>query len=112
MFGIGGPELLIIVVVALIVIGPKKLPEMMRSLGKGLAEIKNVGNDVKSTLDREIKSAEDEKKREELKEELKREMAAEAKKKEGGEKAESSGKTEATKTDSGASSSEPKEGQA
>ncbi|KAB1443272.1 Sec-independent protein translocase protein TatB [Pseudodesulfovibrio senegalensis] len=58
MFGIGGPELLIIVVVALIVIGPAKLPQMMRSLGKGMAEFKRMSNDVKSTLDQEVQQAE------------------------------------------------------
>ena len=58
MFGIGGPELLIICVVALVVIGPKKLPEMLRSLGKGVAEFKRVGTDVKSTLDDEVNKAE------------------------------------------------------
>ncbi len=58
MFGIGGPELLIIVVVALIVIGPAKLPQMMRGLGKGMAEFKRMSNDVKSTLDQEVQQAE------------------------------------------------------
>lgn len=58
MFGIGSTELIIIIIVALIVIGPQKLPEMMRSVGKGLAEFKRVGQDVKDTLDKEIKQAE------------------------------------------------------
>ena len=40
MFGIGMTELLVILAIALIVIGPKKLPELARSLGKGLAEFR------------------------------------------------------------------------
>ncbi|SKA70845.1 sec-independent protein translocase protein TatB [Paucidesulfovibrio gracilis DSM 16080] len=65
MFGIGSTELVIIIVVALVVIGPQKLPEMMRTLGKGLAEFKRVGQDVKETLDNEVKQAEDEIKKQE-----------------------------------------------
>jgi sec-independent protein translocase protein TatB len=79
MFGIGGPELLIICVVALIVIGPKKLPEMLRSLGKGVAEFKRVGNDVKTTLDDEVSKAEAEARKREVEEELVRRKAEKAK---------------------------------
>ncbi|MBG0790850.1 MAG: twin-arginine translocase subunit TatB [Desulfovibrionaceae bacterium] len=79
MFGIGGPELLIICVVALIVIGPKKLPEMLRSLGKGVAEFKRVGNEVKTTLDDEVKKAETEARKREVDEELARRKADKAK---------------------------------
>ncbi|QGY41710.1 twin-arginine translocase subunit TatB [Pseudodesulfovibrio cashew] len=79
MFGIGGPELLIICVVALIVIGPKKLPEMLRSLGKGVAEFKRMGNDVKSTLDEEVTKAEAEARKREVEEELARRQAEKAK---------------------------------
>ncbi len=79
MFGIGGPELLIICVVALVVIGPKKLPEMLRSLGKGVAEFKRVGNDVKSTLDDEVNKAEAESRKQDVDEELSRRKAEKAK---------------------------------
>jgi sec-independent protein translocase protein TatB len=79
MFGIGGPELLIICLVALVVIGPKKLPEMLRSLGKGVAEFKRVGNDVKSTLDDEVNKAETEARKREVDEELARRKAEKAK---------------------------------
>jgi sec-independent protein translocase protein TatA len=40
MFGIGAPELLVILVVALIVLGPKRLPEVARALGKAMAELR------------------------------------------------------------------------
>lgn len=65
MFGIGSTELLIILVVAIVVIGPKKLPEMMRTLGKGMAEFKRVSTDVKDTLDKEVRQAEEEIKKQE-----------------------------------------------
>ncbi|MFI5178308.1 MAG: Sec-independent protein translocase protein TatB [Vicinamibacterales bacterium] len=52
---IGVPELLIIFVVALIVFGPRKLPELGRSLGKSIAEFKRASNDLRSTLEEEIK---------------------------------------------------------
>ena len=58
MFGIGQFELLIIIVVALIVIGPGKLPDMMRTIGKGFAEFKRVSSDVKQTFDLEVRKAE------------------------------------------------------
>ncbi|EGB16520.1 twin-arginine translocation protein, TatB subunit [Pseudodesulfovibrio mercurii] len=79
MFGIGGPELLIICVVALIVIGPQKLPELLRSLGKGVAEFKRVGNEVKSTLDVEVSKAEAESRKKEVDAELAKRKAAKAK---------------------------------
>ena len=56
MFGIGMPELLLILAVALIVLGPKKLPEMARTLGRGLAEFRRTTDDVK----REMQAAADE----------------------------------------------------
>lgn len=50
MFGIGMPEFLLILVVALIVLGPKKLPELARSIGKGLAELKKSTEEIKENL--------------------------------------------------------------
>lgn len=47
MFGIGMPELLLILAVALIVLGPKRLPEIARTLGKGLAEFRRTTNELK-----------------------------------------------------------------
>ena len=59
MFGsIGGTELMVIMVIALLVFGPRKLPELGRSLGKGLGEFKRASNDLRRSLEDEI-TAED-----------------------------------------------------
>jgi sec-independent protein translocase protein TatA len=55
MFGsIGMPELILIFIVALLVFGPKKLPELGKSLGRGLAEFKRASEDLKKTIEDEI----------------------------------------------------------
>jgi sec-independent protein translocase protein TatA len=55
MFGsLGLPELVVIFVIALIIFGPRKLPELGRSLGRGIAEFKNATNELQTTLGREI----------------------------------------------------------
>lgn len=51
MFGIGMPELLLILAVALIVIGPKKLPDIAKALGRGLGEFKKATEEFKNTID-------------------------------------------------------------
>ncbi len=56
MFGsIGMPELVIILVIALIIFGPRKLPELGRSLGRSIGEFKRATNELKSTLEDEIR---------------------------------------------------------
>ena len=56
MFGsIGMPELIIIFVIALIIFGPRKLPELGRSLGKSLAEFKKASTELQRTLEEEIR---------------------------------------------------------
>jgi TatA/E family protein of Tat protein translocase len=49
-FGIGMPELLIVMAVALLVLGPKKLPEIARSLGRGMAEFRRASTELRNTL--------------------------------------------------------------
>jgi len=57
MFGtIGGPELLLIFVIALIFFGPRKLPEIGRSLGKMMAEFRRASNDLKRTIEDEVEA--------------------------------------------------------
>lgn len=65
MFGIGIPELLVIMVVALIVLGPKRLPEVAQALGKALAEFRRATSDLseeltstRSALEEEVRMAE------------------------------------------------------
>jgi len=70
MFGIGSTELVIILIVALVLIGPSKLPDLMKSLGKGISEFRRMSTDVKSTLEREIERADEAKRIEETKKEL------------------------------------------
>ena len=58
MFGIGMTELLLIGALALMVLGPKKLPELARALGKGFSEFKRATDEFKNTLQEETQVAE------------------------------------------------------
>ncbi len=53
MFGIGVPEMLIILTIALVVIGPKKLPDLAKSLGRAMREFKRATNELKSSIELE-----------------------------------------------------------
>jgi len=67
MFGsIGMPEMIIILVVALIVFGPRKLPELGKSLGRSLNEFKKASNELRNTLEEEIKVEEKKEQREKV----------------------------------------------
>jgi len=57
MGNIGMPELIVIFVVALLVFGPKRLPELGRSLGRGISEFRRASTDLRSSIEREIHSA-------------------------------------------------------
>ncbi len=58
MFGIGMPELMVIAVIALLVVGPKKLPDIAKALGKGLAEFRKVTESATDTLKETLKTDE------------------------------------------------------
>lgn len=58
MGSVGIPELIIIFTIALIVFGPRKLPELGKSLGKSIAEFKRASNELRNTLDEEIRAEE------------------------------------------------------
>ena len=70
MFGIGSTELIVILIVALIIIGPAKLPEMAKSLGKALGEFRRVSTDVKRTIEMEAEQADQKSRTEQAKKEL------------------------------------------
>ena len=56
MFGIGFPELLLVMALALVVIGPKRLPDIARALGRGFSEFKRATDELKTTFQEEIRT--------------------------------------------------------
>jgi len=58
MFGIGFPELLLLMAIALIVLGPKRLPDLAKALGRGIAEFKKATDELKQTFHEETRAAE------------------------------------------------------
>jgi Tat protein translocase TatB subunit len=57
MFGIGFPELLLIAVIALVVIGPKRLPDLAKALGRGFAEFRRATDELKQSFEEEARVA-------------------------------------------------------
>lgn len=70
MFGIGGTELLVILVVALIVLGPKSVPQIARTLGKAMGEFRKVSTEFQRTLNTEIEMEDHEKRKKEAEKEF------------------------------------------
>lgn len=77
MFGLGTPELIVILVIALLVFGPSKLPDLGKALGRSIAEFKKASEDFKESVEAEMRDtgkavsppeSEDDKKRQEKKE--------------------------------------------
>jgi sec-independent protein translocase protein TatA len=73
---IGMPEMLVILVIALVVFGPRKLPELGRSLGRSLNEFKKASHELRSTLDDEIRLEEQKEQRAKLEAEQKAAVSA------------------------------------
>lgn len=75
---IGMPELVIILVIALIIFGPRKLPELGRSLGRSIGEFRRASNELKNTLEDEIRLEEQREQRARMEAEQKSAVAAAA----------------------------------
>jgi len=58
MFTLGVPEMAVIFILALVLFGPKKLPELGRTIGKAITEFRRASNDLKATFEREMQTLE------------------------------------------------------
>ncbi len=67
---IGFPELILILVIALLIFGPKKLPEIGKSIGKAISELRRASNELKETIEDEIRAEEIKNLRESLEKEI------------------------------------------
>jgi sec-independent protein translocase protein TatA len=74
--GIGGPEVTGIVIVALILFGGKKIPELMKGLGKGIREFKDAKDNVKSELENGINEMDKDKEIQDLRRQLEQQKQA------------------------------------
>jgi len=73
MFGnIGFPEIIVILIIALLIFGPKKLPEIGRSIGRALSELRRTSNEIKNKIEEEIQAEEIEEIKKELDEGIKK----------------------------------------
>lgn len=81
MFGIGSTELLVILVVALLVLGPKNLPKIAQTLGRAMGEFRKVSTEFQRTLNTEVAFEEEKEKRKKEREEEHKELAADQDKK-------------------------------
>jgi Tat protein translocase TatB subunit len=80
MFGnIGFPELLVIMIIALLIFGPKKLPEVGRSIGKALREFRKTSDEIKEKIEEEIQAAEFKDIKEEISKEVEKDEEGEKK---------------------------------
>lgn len=55
---LGGPELLLVLVLALVLFGPRRLPQIGRTIGRAMAEFRGAANEFRSTLEREVEAQE------------------------------------------------------
>ncbi len=78
MFGnIGFPELLIILAIALLVFGPKKLPEVSKSIGRAVREFRRASDEIKGKIEQEIQASEFKEIKDELKKDLSQDIIKE-----------------------------------